>query len=75
MACVLPGRALIELLVDVLEAAGGYQVYGSLVSESGAFCSSAMELFYAEDPKTVFEAAVAELERRLADTVKGSSAK
>ena len=71
----MPGRALIELLVDVLDAAGGYQVYGSLVSESGAFCSSAMELFYAEDPKAVFEAAERELERRLADTAKGSVSK
>lgn len=72
---VLPGSAVINLIVDVLDVAGGYQVYGSLVSEGGAFCSSAMELFYAEDPKAVFEAAAGELERRLANTAKASGAK
>jgi hypothetical protein len=71
----LPGPALFELLIDVLDAAGGYQVYGSLVSESGAFCSSAMELFYAEDPKAVFEAAARELERRLADIAQEARSK
>jgi hypothetical protein len=64
---VLPGPASIELIVDVLNEAGGYQIYGSLVSESGAFTSSSKELFYAEDPKAVFEKAVEELDRRLSD--------
>lgn len=72
---VLPARALIELIVDVLEVAGGDRCGGSLVSESGAFCSSAIELLYAEEPEKVFSEAVSMLERRLADTVEGSREK
>lgn len=63
----LPGLALFELIIEVLEAADGYRIYGSLVTEGGPGMSSAMELFYAEDPKVVFEKAVEELDRRLSD--------
>lgn len=50
---VLPEEPFLELLIAVLEKAGGWEHPGALVSESGGYCESSVRLLYAEDPEQV----------------------
>jgi hypothetical protein len=62
----LPFTAFADLIVAVLEAAGGYEHHGNVMSESGGRCQSAMRILYAEKPKQVCKKSVTVLEQRLA---------
>lgn len=53
----LPCGAFINLIVEVLGAAGGAEHPGSLATRSGAYSESAVRVMYAGDPTATCEAA------------------
>jgi hypothetical protein len=56
---------LARLVIDLLDRAGGEEYPGSIEDDGGPGCSSALTLFYAENPVAVTDAAILELKTRL----------
>ena len=53
----LPSKEFNELVVELLEEAGGVSQYGSLIMESGGRCESGVSIMYDEYPKKLCDLA------------------
>jgi hypothetical protein len=66
----IDGGVLTRLVINLLNHAGGEEYLGLIEDEGGPGCSSALTLYFAENPSAVVEAALSELRKRLADAPK-----
>jgi hypothetical protein len=57
----IDGDMLFRLIIDLLEDAGGEEYMGPIDDEGGPGYSSAITLFYAANPQSVFERSVSDL--------------
>jgi len=66
----IDGYVLFRLIVNLLEEAGGDEHRGPIVDDGGPGFSSAITLFYANNPQEVFARAVSDLKDRLSEPPK-----
>jgi len=57
----IDGDVLFRLIIDLLENAGGEEYMGPIDDEGGPGFSSAITLFYATNPQSVFDHSVSDL--------------
>ena len=62
----LPSKEFNELVVELLEEAGGVSQFGSLIMESGGRCESEVSIMYDENPKKICDLAAKVLTKWLA---------
>ncbi len=62
---VVDGDTLFRLIIEMLEDCGGRQYSGLIDDEGGPGFASAISLFYAQNPRAVFDAALVSLKELL----------
>ncbi|NNM00376.1 MAG: hypothetical protein HKO62_06470 [Gammaproteobacteria bacterium] len=62
---MLSGDIMFQVVMELLTAAGGEEYPGCIVADGGPGMSSAIALFFAEDPESVFTRSMELLERAL----------